>query len=245
MLCSVYQLGRVGYREAYKLQADLLDRRLKGAIGDSLLLLEHPPTITIGKSGKPENILASQAELIDRGIVLFFIDRGGDVTYHGPGQLVGYPIIDLKSRGRDLHRYVYDLEEVIIKTLSDFGIDAARDESHRGVWVAGREMAALGLRVRQWVTMHGFALNVNTDVEPFSLINPCGFTDREATSMARVLAQEIPMSAVIERMLARFSEVFGVDIKLGADSIDREMLIEARDTEGRNHGDERKTAILV
>jgi lipoyl(octanoyl) transferase len=245
MLCSAYQLGRVGYREAYKLQVDLLDRRLNNAIGDSLLLLEHPPTITIGKSGKPENILASQAELMERGIPLFFIDRGGDVTYHGPGQLVGYPIIDLRNRGKDLHQYVYDLEEVIIRTLSDFGINAARDESHRGVWVAGREMAAIGLRVRKWVTMHGFALNVNTDLEPFSLINPCGFADREATSMAKVLCQEVTMAAVTERMLARFSEVFSVEIKLGTDSINREILMKARDTSVGGHGDERKTAILV
>jgi lipoate-protein ligase B len=181
--------------------------------------------ITIGKSGKVENVLASQAELRARGISLFFVDRGGDVTYHGPGQLVVYPIIDLKNRGSDLHQYVYDLEEVIIRTLGDFGIRAARDESHRGVWVADKEMAAIGLRVRRWVTMHGFALNVNTDLDPFSLINPCGFTDRGATSMAVVLTKEIPMTAVSDRILARFSEVFSAEMKLGPDSVNREMLI--------------------
>ena len=225
MLCSAYPLGLVGYLEAYKLQTDLLDCRVNRAIGDILLLLEHPPTITIGKSGKPENILASQTELRERGISLFFIDRGGDVTYHGPGQLVVYPIIDLKKRGSDLYQYIYDLEEVIIRTLGDFGIRAVRDKSHRGVWVADKEMAAIGLRVRRWVTMHGFALNVNTDLAPFSLINPCGFTDRGATSMAVVLAQEIPMAAVSDRILAHFSEVCNAEMKLGLDSVNREMLV--------------------
>ncbi len=225
MLCSVYQLGRVGYGEVYQLQTGLLDRRLTDGIGDTLILVEHPPVITIGKSGKVENILASQAELKERGISLFFVDRGGDVTYHGPGQLVVYPIIDLKNRGSDLHQYVYDLEEVIIRTLGDFGIRAARDESHRGVWVADKEMAAIGLRVRRWVTMHGFALNVNTDLTPFSLINPCGLTDRGATSMAVLLAQEIPMTAVSDRILAHFSEVFNAEMKLGPDIVDRKMPI--------------------
>ena len=228
MLCSVYQLGRVGYPEACQLQAGLVDRRINDGITDSLLLLEHPPTITIGKSGRPENILASQEELKKRGIPLFFSGRGGDVTYHGLGQLVVYPIIDLKRRDRDLHRYAYDLEEVIIGALSDFGIVATRDESHRGVWVSDKEMAAIGLRVRRWVTMHGFALNVNTNLEPFTLINPCGFTDRGATSMAALLSREVPMATVTERVLARFSKVFGAEMKLlSPDSIDQEVLIRA------------------
>lgn len=228
MLFTVYQLGRVGYQEACQLQADLVDRRINDGISDTILLLEHPPTITVGKSGKPENILASQHELRKRGIPLFFSDRGGDVTYHGPGQLVVYPIIDLKNRDRDLHRYAYDLEEVIISTLGDFGIVATRDESHRGVWVLDKEMAAIGLRVRRWVTMHGFALNVNTDLEPFSLINPCGFTDRGATSMAVLLGREVPMAAVTEGVLDRFSKVFGAEMKLlSPDSIDWEVPIES------------------
>ncbi|MEJ2048170.1 MAG: hypothetical protein P8X92_10325, partial [Dehalococcoidia bacterium] len=129
--------------------------------------------------------------------------------------------------------------------LSDFGIAATRDDSHRGVWVGGREMAAIGLRVRKWVTMHGFALNVNTDLGPLSLINPCGFRDREATSMAAVLAQEIEVPAVTEKILARFSEVFSVEMKLGRDNINRAMLVEGRDTVVGNHADETETAILV
>ena len=253
MLCSVYQLGRVGYDEVYQLQTDLLDRRLTDGIGDTLLLVEHPPTITIGKSGKVENILASQAELRERGISLFFVDRGGDVTYHGPGQLVVYTIIDLKDRGRDLHQYIYDLEEVIIRALGDFSIGAARDKSHRGVWVADKEMAAIGLRVRRWVTMHGFALNVNTDLDPFSLINPCGFTDRGAISMAVVLAQEIPMTAVSDRILARFSEVFNAEMrlfqnrtKLSSDDVGRDLLRQTNlATLVRDKAHERQATTLV
>lgn len=215
MECRVYQLGRVDYYQAYQLQTQLLSKRVDGEIEDTLLLLEHPPTITVGKSGKLENILVPQTELGERGIAFFFSDRGGDVTYHGPGQLIGYPIIDLRYRGCDLHRYVSELEEVIISTLGDFGITASRDKTHRGVWVGGKEVAAIGLRVKKWVTLHGFALNVNTDLEPFSLINPCGFCDRGATSMALLLSREISMLAVMERVLAHFSEAFDAEIKMG------------------------------
>jgi len=246
MLCTVYQLGRVGYREAYQLQTDLLAQRLNGNAKDALLILEHPPTITIGKSGRPENILASQAELAEKGISVFFVDRGGDVTYHGPGQLVGYPIIDLKNRGRDLHQYVHNLEEALIGTLKDFGIRACRDRFHRGVWVENKEIAAIGLRVKKWVTMHGFALNIDADLGPFSLINPCGFSDRGATSMAAVLAQEIPMATVAERLLVRFSEVFGARIEIGSDDIGGAVLgKQGRDTLARNNNYESQTTVLV
>jgi len=233
MLCTIYQLEQIGYSEAYQLQVELLHQRASGKIKDTLLLLEHPPTLTIGKSGKLENILASQAELAGRGIPVFFVDRGGDVTYHGPGQLVGYPIIDLRDRGRDLHQYVRDLEEVVIRTLNDFGIKASRDKAHRGAWVGDEEIAAIGLRVRKWITMHGFALNVNTNLEPFSLINPCGFSDRGATSISALLSQGIPMATVTERLLARFAEVFNARIERGTDTL------------ARNHTYESKTAILV
>jgi lipoate-protein ligase B len=230
MLCTVYQLGQVGYSEAYYLQTELLYQRLAGKIRDVLLLLEHPPTITIGKSGKLENIIASQIELAEKGVPVLFVDRGGDVTYHGPGQLVGYPIIDLRDRGRDLHRYVHDLEEVVIRTLSDFSIKASRDRTHRGVWVGNEEIAAIGLRVRKWVTMHGFALNVNTDLEPFSLINPCGFSDRGATSISALLSQDIPMAAVTESLLARFAEVFDAQIEPGLDILARNRTYENQTT---------------
>ena len=172
-----------------------------------------PPTITIGKAGSTENVLASGERLSEQGLQLFFSDRGGDATYHGPGQLIGYPIIDLRNRDRDLHRYVRDLEEILIRTIGDFGVEAHRDSSHRGVWVGSDELAALGLSVRERVTLHGFGLSVNTDLRPFSLINPCGFPDRSAKSMSLLLGGEVAMSAVIERLLARFSEVFDAELE--------------------------------
>jgi lipoate-protein ligase B len=183
------------------------------------MLLEHPPTITVGKSGKLDNILVSQEQLTQKGISLVFIDRGGDVTYHGPGQLVGYPIIDLGERGRDAHQYIRDLEEVIIRTLDDFSIKGVRDSSHAGVWVRDEEIAAIGLSLRKWVTMHGFALNVNTDLAPFSLINPCGFANRKATSISRLTGDEIPMLTVIEFLTTHFAEIFNARLELGADTL--------------------------
>ncbi len=213
MLCTVYQLGLVGYGEAYHLQEELQQRRLEGKITDTLLLLEHPPTITMGKSGRVENVLASQSQLAEEGISLFFSDRGGDVTYHGPGQLVGYPVFDLRERGRDVHQYLHNLEEVIILTLKDFGIKGIRDVSHAGVWVEGEEVAAIGLSLRKWITRHGFALNVNTELRYFSLINPCGFSDRKATSISHLLGRGIPMPVVMERLLAHFSGVFAVRLE--------------------------------
>jgi len=217
MLCIVYHLGLIAYSEAYHLQRQLLCQRVNNEIEDTLLLLEHPPTITIGKSGKLGNVLASQAQLAEAGVSLFFVDRGGDVTYHGPGQLVAYPIIDLRQRGRDAHQYVRDLEEVIIRTLNDFSIGACRDRGHAGVWVRGKEIAAIGLRVSKWVSMHGFALNVNIDLEQFSLINPCGFSDRKATSISALLSQGVSMETATEKLLAHFSEVFNAQMEQGSD----------------------------
>jgi len=196
------------------LQRELLHQRLDGEVTDTLLLLEHPPTLTIGKSGKLENVLASQAQLAKAGVSLFFIDRGGDVTYHGPGQLVAYPIIDLRKRGEDVHQYVRDLEEVIIRTLNDFSIKACRERTHAGAWVKDEEIAAIGLSIRRCISMHGFALNVNTDLEQFSLINPCGFSNRKATSISKLLSQDIPMEVVTEKVVAHFSEVFDFQMEL-------------------------------
>jgi lipoate-protein ligase B len=196
-----------------------------GKIEDAILLLEHPPTVTIGKSGKIDNVLISQSELATRGIPVLFVDRGGDVTYHGPGQLIGYPIIDLRSRGRDLHRYVGQLEEVIIRTLADFGIKGGRDSSHRGVWVAGKEIAAIGLRVKRWVSLHGFALNVTTDLTPFSWINPCGFTDRGAISMTKLLKQEISLTEVSKSLLTQFATVFNAQLIEGSISDIKRLLL--------------------
>ena len=222
MLCVVHHLGLIGYGEAYNLQKKLLFDRLDGKIADILLLLEHPPTITLGKSGKLKNVLSSQEELAEQGIALVSTDRGGDVTYHGPGQLVGYPVIDLRERGKDIHKYVHDLEEVLIRTLDSFSITAARDERHPGVWVGDREIGAIGISIKRWITMHGFALNVNPNMGHFSLINPCGFSDRKAASIAELLAKEVPLAEVEQRLIAHFADVFDAHIEL-----DIEMLAES------------------
>ncbi len=219
MLFIVYQLGFIGYSDAYYLQRDLRRQRFNGETTDTLLLLEHAPTITIGKSGKLRNVLASQAQLAKQGVSLFFVDRGGDVTYHGPGQLVAYPIIDLRKRGIDAHKYVHDLEEVIIGTLNDFCIKSCRDVTHAGIWVKNEEIATIGIGLKRWVSMHGVALNVNINLQQFSLINPCGFTNRKATSMSSLLSQDIPMKEVIKKFLDHFSEVFDAHMELGSNNI--------------------------
>lgn len=219
MICTVYQLGRIGYREAYYLQEQLLQQRVSGCIGDTLLILEHPPTITIGKSGKLQNILVSHQQLQNSGISIVSTDRGGDVTYHGPGQLIGYPIIDLRDRGKNVRRYVHDIEEVIVRTLNDLGIKGDRNESHPGVWVGNEQIAAIGLRTKMGVSMHGFALNVNTDLEKFSLINPCGCSDIKATSCSRLLSREVSMAEVTTVLLTHFSEVFNYQIEIRASNL--------------------------
>jgi lipoic acid synthetase len=206
--CELWNLGLMGYHEAYQLQRRIHRQRVDGEISDTLLLLEHFPTFTIGSSGTFNNILASEKQLAQEGISLYLIERGGDVTYHGPGQLVGYPIMDLKKRGKDIRRLVRDLEEVMIRTLKDFSISASRDGNYPGVWVGKEEIAAIGLSIQRWVSMHGFALNVNPNLTHFSLINPGGFSDRKATSMAKILGHEISMEAVSERLVLHFSNVF-------------------------------------
>lgn len=208
----IYRLGLVGYSDAYQLQRELLSYRWDRKIADTLLLMEHSPTFTIGKSGKLENILVSQEELAEEGISVFFTDRGGDVTYHGPGQLVAYPIIDLRERGKDIHRYIHDLEEVAIRTLNDLSIKAYRDGSHTGVWVKNEEIAAIGIAIKRWITMHGIALNVRPKLEHFSFINPCGSCNRKATSISKLLSKDVPMEAVTERLVRHFSEVFDAHI---------------------------------
>lgn len=208
--CALWNLGLVEYREAYWLQKRIHFKILDDGIADTLLLLEHPPTFTIGKSGTIKNVLISKKQLARKRISLYLIERGGDVTYHGPGQLVGYPIMDLRKRGQDIRRFVRDLEEVLIRTLKDFSITGTRDESHPGVWVGKEEIAAIGLSIRNWVSMHGFALNVNTNLDHFSLINPCGFSDRKASSLAKILGHEVPIKSVIEGVLSHFADVFDV-----------------------------------
>jgi lipoate-protein ligase B len=208
----------VEYASAYSIQKKIWAQRITGEMPDTLLILEHTPTFTAGKSGKMENLLTPIEALSKRGISLFFIDRGGDFTYHGPGQLVAYPILDLNIHGKDVHKYIHNLEEVVIRTLADFSIVAGRDEQHVGVWVGNQKIAAIGVSIRRWVTMHGLALNVNTNLEHFSLINPCGIVNRGVTSMARVLSAEIPMNEVCTSLINHFGRVFNIPVKLDSNN---------------------------
>jgi len=206
---EVSTLGRVPYARALDLQASLIDERRRGVVPDRLLLLEHPPVITLGSSFQEEHLLLSREELQERGIEVYRAGRGGDVTYHGPGQLVGYPILALEPSRRDLHRYLRDLEEVLISTLHEFDIPADRAPGFTGVWVPEGKLAAIGVRVSSgWITSHGFALNVDTDLSPFSAIVPCGIQDRPVTSMSRLLDRPVSVSSVTPPLLRAFEEVF-------------------------------------
>ncbi|MBN1614944.1 MAG: lipoyl(octanoyl) transferase LipB [Deltaproteobacteria bacterium] len=213
MKCLLYRLGMIPYAQAYDLQMKLWSEKVAGRAEDFLLLLEHPPTLTLGKSGKMQHLLVEREELAKEGLALFFTDRGGDITYHGPGQIVAYPIVDLKRRGKDIHRYVHDLEEAVIGTLRDFSIEAGRDEEHIGVWVGRDKAAAIGVRVRRWITMHGLALNVNPDLGHFALITPCGIADRGVTSMAKILEYAPPLKDVADRLVEHFSRIFDVTLE--------------------------------
>ena len=205
----VERLGRVPYGEALELQGSLVSRRRAGDIPDTLLLLEHPHVITLGTSAHRDNILIDEEQGRLLGIEVFDTGRGGDVTYHGPGQLVGYPIFDLKPDRCDLHRYVRDLEQVLIHTLASFGIEAGRKEGLTGAWVGDEKIAAIGVRVSSgWITSHGFALNVSTDLSFFDSIVPCGITQFGVTSIERVLKRNVGMDEVCDAVERGFGEVF-------------------------------------
>jgi len=207
---DVRRLGRVEYEAAVDLQKQLVEARRTGAIGDTLLLLEHPPVITLGVKtrGERTHIVASESALAAAGVTVFETGRGGDITYHGPGQLVGYPIFDLNPDRRDVHRYVRDLEEVLIRAATWFGIDARRVPGLTGVWAGepGREekLAAIGVRISRWITSHGFALNVGTNLDHFNLIVPCGIADRGVTSLSRVLGRDVTMAEAEDAVVRGF-----------------------------------------
>ena len=213
---QVRRLGLVRYANAVELQRTLVSERQRGAIADQLLLLEHPPVITRGVRAGADNVLASAAVLRRRGVEVHDARRGGDVTYHGPGQLVGYPILLLKPDRCDVHRYVRDLEEVLIRAVAGFGVRATRIEGLTGIWVGNDKLAAIGVRLSRWVTSHGFALNVATDLDDFALIRPCGLADRGVTSLARLTGTEVSDVAVADCVAGRFAEVFDREIVAGA-----------------------------
>lgn len=216
-MLDVRRLGRVSYEDGLTLQAALVEQRRSGAIADTLLLLEHPPVITLGVKTRlgPKHIVASAQQLADEGVTVHETGRGGDVTYHGPGQLVGYVILDLAAEGnvrKDVHRYVRDIEEVLIRIAASFGVEATRVPGLTGVWVgpAGREekLAAIGVRISRWITCHGFALNVSTDLRHFNLIVPCGIIDRGVTSLEKLLGRPVPMAEAEDAAERAFASVF-------------------------------------
>jgi len=210
--CEVRRLHRVTYENGMRMQESLVARRQAEEIPDQLLLLEHPPVITMGRSGSLSNVLASESVLAREGVRFFETTRGGDVTYHGPGQIVGYPIIHLGEGNRDIRKYVTKIEEVLIRAVADFGVTADRWEGHRGVWVGRQKIAAIGVRVARWVTSHGFALNVSPNLSHFDLITPCGIREGGVTSLEKLTGRSIPIEEVDSSLVRHFSDVFERDV---------------------------------
>jgi lipoyl(octanoyl) transferase len=202
-------LGFIDYQEAWDLQKEIHSKRISGEVEDFLFLLEHPNTYTLGKTAHKENLKGSEDYLKENKISVYDIDRGGDITYHGPGQIVGYPIIDLNNWYKDTHKYLRALEEVIIKTCNDYGLKCGRNPIHTGVWIGDRKIAAIGIKVSRWITMHGFAFNVNTDLNLFNGIIPCGIRDKAVTSLSKELNTKIEIQKVKEKLLRNFRKVFG------------------------------------
>jgi lipoyl(octanoyl) transferase len=211
---EIRRLGRIGYAEALDLQRTLVEDRRAGRIPDTLLLLEHPHVITLGVklADARSHVVATPDMLAARGVEVHETGRGGDVTYHGPGQIVGYPIVDLRPDRQDVHRYVRDLEEVMIRACADFGVTARRVEGLTGTWVdtprGPEKIGAIGVRISRWITSHGFAFNVNTDLRQFDLIVPCGIAEHGVTSLAAQLGTSVPLAAAEDAIAARFAEVF-------------------------------------
>jgi lipoyl(octanoyl) transferase len=215
MLCAVEQLGRVEYAAGLLLQRERVAARKAGAIPDTLLLLEHPHVYTLGRNARRENMLVSSAFLRSRGASVFETDRGGDVTYHGPGQLVGYPIIDLTQHRRDIAWYMRSLEAVFIRIAAEYGIEAGRSPGAAGVWVGNAKLVAVGVHISRWVTSHGFAFNVNTDLSFFDSIVPCGLHGRGVTSLQRILGHPVDLEEVGGKVIEAFGRVFSLEMHQG------------------------------
>lgn len=208
-LCETNYLGSVPYGRAHELQKELVEKRKADQIPDTFLLLQHPHVITLGRSADRTNILADETTRARFDVELHETGRGGDVTYHGPGQLVGYPILKLEAGRQDIRRYVRDIQEVLVRTARDFGVEAEpRGGDFVGVWVGEEKLAAIGIRISRWVTMHGFALNVTTDLNYFQLIVPCGIRNHGVTSLSKLLGFPLQMNAVAESVVKHFGEVF-------------------------------------
>ena len=224
----VADLGMIAYGPAFALQRELVESRKSGVITDVLLLCEHPHVITLGRNGKRDNLRAGAQLLAQMNVEFHQTDRGGDITYHGPGQIVGYPILDLAEHRRDIRWYVEQLEETMIRATADFGLAAHRSDANHGVWLdasAGEEkLAALGVHLSRWVSSHGFAYNVSTDLRYFDLIIPCGVAGKRATSLERALGRAVPLGQVRERLVAHFASVFERDLgHIGREELERRL----------------------
>lgn len=213
----VRRLGVVRYEKGLELQKALVEQRAAGAIEDMLLLLQHPHVLTLGaKTGQSRShVLATPERLAELGVEVHETGRGGDVTYHGPGQIVGYPILDLRPDRCDVHRYVRDLEEVMIRVTGEFGFQAGRIEGLTGAWVGAEKIGAIGVRIQRWITSHGIAYNVATNLDFFRLIVPCGITDRGVTSLERLAGRAIPVAGVEDRFVRHFAAVFSRQVEEG------------------------------
>lgn len=209
----VINLGRTKYAEAWDLQKKIFSVKLEQRISDVLLFTEHEHVYTLGKAADDNHLLAKNEELSKKGVDVYWIDRGGDITYHGPGQIVGYPIIDLNQHYNDIHRYLRDIEEAIIRTLANYGITAGREPEFTGVWVKNEKIAAIGVKVSKWITMHGFALNINTDLSYFDRIIPCGIFHKGVTSLKNILGKEVSLTEVQRHLVSHFSQLFHWEVK--------------------------------
>ena len=215
-------LGLLGYTQAYALQKRVVAARKAGAVEDVLLLCEHAHVITLGRNGKLENLLASERVLRQKGVEFHATDRGGDITYHGPGQIVGYPILNLGAIRRDIVWYVRTLEEAMIRATAEFGITAEREPGRTGVWVQAGKLAAIGVHISRWVSSHGFAYNVSTDLRNFDLIVPCGMADRQATSLEKLLGRNVQERDVAPRITRHLGALLGLEIQ----EVSRKELLE-------------------
>ena len=220
MLCRVEQLGRVPYAAGLELQRERVAQRKAGEIPDTLLLLEHPHVYTLGRNARKENLLFTRERLAALGAEVFETDRGGDVTYHGPGQLVGYPILDLTRHRRDLAWYMRSLEEVFIRVAADFGLQAVRLRGCPGVWVGDAKLVAMGVHVSRWVTSHGFAFNVTTDLSYFEHIVPCGIRDKGVTSLEKLLGRRVAMESVTDSVIEHLGRVFELEMERAGSKVE-------------------------
>lgn len=204
-------LGLIDYKDAWDLQKSVHQLRVENKIDDVLFLLEHPHTYTLGKTADKENLVSDKKYLDENKISVYDIDRGGDITYHGPGQIVGYPILSLTNWKQDTHKYLRAIEEVIIKVCSEYDLQGSRDDKYTGVWLDDRKICAIGIKVSRWITMHGFAFNVNTDLKLFNGIIPCGITGKDVTSLNHEFKKEISLSEVKEKIIHHFDVIFNYD----------------------------------